>query len=470
MAIGRISTDDDHELPWWQAPRSAVVREGGTRENRLHGMAGGRVSLRKNSRDATRERAQRALTHNGRSRVCLVSGLLVLVLTTAALGYFGIGDLTSAFTFPGRLTGAVLVAVAFTAFLGTAALVDHWLFQTFPNSGLVALLGAFLALLANLTLFFELLANADSNRWKVLFGTLMLGSAWTVIVLWRTLTTIPTPKRVATALLATIVIAVGNFGYQNLYLPSQREVRPVIKLTPGDPVTSPDRKEFSVPVDITLENHSDKSFDVLGTEFHTMAQRVSMSPKDLLLQQWRSDAEQWKSFEGTHPLSRREIHQPGELVQAQPWMPYGTSIAANDTVAARVVVQLPMNTSYDQVAFYASAHLTRKDRVSLQNLDFQGYSWHSEKLSQRVKRLQGYDYIAYQSRLHENNAIDENTRDPRYVTVYWRFDAHGSSIIETIGTEDGKDEPKKSTEDRYGVRIVETGPVERILWDIKHKQ
>ncbi|MFF7984466.1 hypothetical protein ACFZDK_36045 [Streptomyces sp. NPDC007901] len=430
------------------------------------------MNLRKNARDCSRERAQRALAHNGRSRVCLVSVLLVLLLTAAALGYFGVRDLTSAFTFPGRLTGAVLIAVAFTAFLGTAALVDHWLFRTFPNSGVVALFGASLALLANLTLFLELMAHADSNRWKVLFTTLTLGSAWAIIVVWRTLATIPAPKRVATALLATIFIAAGNFGYQNLYLPSQREVRPVIKLTPGDPVLSPDRKAFSVPVQITLENHSDLSFDVLGTEFHAMGQEVPLIRQDRLRQEWRAVAEQWTSFEGTNPLSRREKYQPGDLVEAQPWMRYGDPIDANDTVTARVVVQLPTDTKYDQVAFYASAHLTRKDRVSLDQLKpaETGFkSWAGGQVPDWLKKRNDFGSLIYKSTLHENNAIDEETRDTRHVTVYWEFGAHGVDITETINMADGKEVPPKEAE-RYGIRIVETGPVERTLWDIKSKR
>ncbi|MEV7392020.1 hypothetical protein [Streptomyces sp. NPDC091215] len=426
------------------------------------------MNLRKNSLDTSRQRAQKALAHDRQSRACLVSVLLVLLATAGALGYFGIRDLTSAFTFPGRLTGAVLVAIAFISFLGTVALVDHWLFRTFPHSGPVALLGAFAAVLANLAIFIDLLGHADSIYWKALFGALALGSVWAVFVVWRTKIVIPAPKRVATALIATTIIAVGNFGYQNLYLPSQREISPIIKLTIEKPVTRKDGKAFSIPVDITLENHSDVSFNVLGTEFHAMAQKVSMSTKDRLPRQWRVDAEQWHSFERTNPLSRREIHQPGQLVEAQPWMRYGEQIGVNDTVTARVVVQLPMNTPYDQVAFYASAHLARKDRVALDHLQFLCYSWNDHQGPQCKEQKKGSDSIIYESRLHENNAIDEETRDPRHIDVYWEFGTQGADIMETISTAHGRDESQTSTNDRYGVRVIETGPVERILWDIKN--
>ncbi|WP_406445097.1 hypothetical protein OHB00_48470 [Streptomyces sp. NBC_00631] len=429
------------------------------------------MSLRKNARDASRQRAQRALAHDGWSRASLVSVLLVLLPTTAALGHFGVGDLTSAFTFPGRLTGAVLLVVAFVSLLGAAALVDHSQFRSFTNSGTLALIGAFAALVANVTLFFELLYNADSVLWKVFFGALASGSVWAVFAVWRTLAVIPAPKRVATAVLVTTVIAVGNFGYQNLYLPSQHEVRPVIRLTTGTPVPSPDRKAFSVPVDITLENHSDLSFDVLGTEFHAMAQRVPLAGQGRLRDQWRTTAKQWTNFEETNPLSRSEVYQPGDLVEAQPWMRYGGSIDANDTVNARVVVQLPMDTAYDQVAFYASAHLTRKDRVSLDHLRPAPafMSWAGGPVPDWLKRKTGFDSLIYECPLRENNAIDAETRDTRHITVYWNFGAHGVNILESISKEHGKDESDSVTTSRYGIRLAETGPVELSLWDIKSK-
>ncbi|MFF4315510.1 hypothetical protein [Streptomyces sp. NPDC001507] len=425
------------------------------------------MSLRKNSRDVSRQRAQLALERKNPSRVSLIVITVVLLLTAAALGNFGARDLLSALTFPGRLTGAVLIVVAATALLGVGALMDHWLRHTCDHSGLIALFATFVTFLANSLLFVELLRDADAIRYKVLFGALTAGSAWAVFAVGRTLKVIPTPKRVATALLATTVIALANFGYQNLYLPSQREIKPIIKLTMDDPVPSKDHKAFSVPVNITLENHSDVSFDVLGTELHAMAQKVSLSQEDRLRRQWRIDAEKWTSFERTDPLSRREVHQPGQLVEAQPWMRYGDQIGANDVLTARVVVQLPMDTPYDQVAFYASAHLTRKDRVSLDHLVHMGYSWSGNQVPQWVKGKKGYDSIMYESRIHENNAIDRETRDPRYIDVFWQFGTHGANILESISVNHGKLESGEEGQNRYGIRIIEAGPVERTLWDIK---
>ncbi|MER6504701.1 hypothetical protein ABT218_36670 [Streptomyces sp. NPDC001455] len=421
------------------------------------------------SATTTRLRAQRNMVKNRRSRVSMVVILLVLLVTTAVTGRFGTENFSRALTFPGRITGAVLIVVAFTTLLGAAAVADHWVWHSFPHSDLVALIGALAAFLTNLLLLAEVLKNGDSVAYPVLLGALTAGSAWAVFAVWRTSVVIPAPKRVAAALIISSAIAIANFGYQNLYQPSQNEARPVIRLTTGKPVVSHDQKAFSVPVDITLENRNDANFYVLGTEFHAMAERVPLSTKDRLRHQWRADAEQWTRYQDINPLSRREIHQPGELIEAQPWLPIGQWIEANDTFATRMVVQLPMNTPYDQVGFYASASLARKDRVILKRIDFQGYSWRGGKVPPWMNTKE-YDSLIYRGRLHENNAIDEHTRVPRFVNVYWSFGTQGAGIRETITRNGSEDHTQAELVSRYGLVDILTGPINLTLWDIKSRR
>ncbi|MEU1465497.1 hypothetical protein ABZ467_33490 [Streptomyces sp. NPDC005727] len=84
-------------------------------------------------------------------------------------------------------------------------------------------------------------------------------------------------------------------------------------------MTNPDNKVFSVPVDIKMENLGDAAFYVLSSEFHAMGERVPLSSQDRPRQQWRADSEQWVNYKAaSNPVSRREIHQPGQLVLAQP--------------------------------------------------------------------------------------------------------------------------------------------------------
>ncbi|MFI0716006.1 hypothetical protein ACH4SK_36455 [Streptomyces inhibens] len=404
--------------------------------------------------------------------------VLVLLMTTALLAKFGFEDFVHDLTFAGRITGAVLLVVAFTTLVGAAAVLDHCIRQSFPYSGLVALISTFAALLTNIFLLVQTVRNGESAFYMALFGALVTGSAYAVFAVWRTSVVIPAPKRVAAALIVSSVIAIANFGYQNLYQPFQRQTQPLITLSMGKPVLSKDRTAFAVPVDVTLHNHGDVGFYVLGTEVHAMGKKVPLSPKDRLRKQWRTDAEQWSKSSEVNPLSRREMNQPGELVEAKPWMPFGSWVESNDTFATRVVVQLPMDTPYDQVAIYATANLARKDRLVLgAPLNFVAYSWGREKVPGWMKEQQrgGHDSLIFRARVHENNAIDEQTRDRRFVTVYWTFGTQGASLVSSIARKGEVDreftpEESRELESRYGLVNLVTGPVERTLWDIKKQR
>ncbi|WP_229899898.1 hypothetical protein [Streptomyces capoamus] len=391
-------------------------------------------------------------------------------MTTGMLGWLGYEDVVTALRFTGRLTGAVLVAVAFTTLLGAVAAADHWLSGKYDSSGVIALIGTFAAALTNLFVWAEILKNGDYWYFQVLFGLLTVGSVWAAFTVYRTLDQIPAPKRVAATLVVTTVIAVANFGYQNLYQPSQRETLPVIRLDVGKAMQNRGGRSFSVPVDIEIENRGDAAFYVLATEFHAMAEQVRLSRKDRSTRDWRADAERWKDFRAYNPVSRREIHQPGVLVSAQPWMPYGRWIYAKDMFSARVVVQLPKKNRYDQLTFYAGAHLTRKDLSSVDRLKASGSSWENKsRVAAWVKKQKDFSSLAYESRIRENNSIDARTRKARYITVYWQFGQHGVNLLETINTSGGKDESQDVVENRYGVRQVYTGPVTTTLWDVKNQ-
>ncbi|MFF4401446.1 hypothetical protein [Streptomyces sp. NPDC001480] len=415
-----------------------------------------------------------------RARLDMAVTLLVLLMTTLVLCRFGIDDFSHALTFPGRLTGAVLILFAFTTLLGAGAVLDHWIRHSFQYSGLVALVGTFAAFLSNALLCLRTARVGDSRLFPVLFGVLSVGAAWAVFTVWRTLVAVPAPKRVAAAVMVSTLFAIANFGYQNLYLPYRRETRPLITLSVGKSVLSKDHKAFAVPVDITLQNHADVGFYVLGTEFHAMGLRVPLSRKDRLREQWRSDAERWANSSGeVNPLSRREIYQPGELVEAKPWKLPGDWIESSDAFTTRVVVQLPMDTRYDQVAFYATASLARRDQIILDPpLRFVTSSWKGGNVASWVKKQQkrGLDSLVYQARVHENNAIDENTRDPRFVTVYWTFGTHGAAVQSSVARKGGDNRVQSSGEElrelvtRYGLVNLSAGPIQRTLWDIKSQR
>ncbi|MET8586607.1 hypothetical protein ABZX39_37970 [Streptomyces collinus] len=404
----------------------------------------------------------------------MASIVLVLMVTTFYLVWFGLGDFMEALAFSGRITGAVLVAVGIGTFLGALAVFDYQFTRCFPNSGLVALIGTVAAFVTNLMLALAVIQDGDSTMYKVLWSLLTAGSAWAAVMVWRTRVEIPAPKRVAAAVVVPSVLALANFGYQHLYQPFQHGARPLITITTGKAMVSQDRKRFAVPVEIKLENHSDVGFYVLGAEFHAMGEKVPLSPKDRLQNQWRSDSERHRPFRERSALSRREIHDEGQLVKAEPWLDPGDWIEANDSFCMRTVVQLPMNTKYDDLAFYATASFGRKDRLALDHFNSAGYSWKKGKAPSWAKS-DGSDTVIFRARVHENNAIDRHTRDHRYMTVYWQFGQHGAGVLPTVtrrGEEGrtGSDAELNEVVSRYGIVDADAGPMEQTLWEIKGRR
>ncbi|KOU18611.1 hypothetical protein ADK52_30265 [Streptomyces sp. WM6372] len=400
--------------------------------------------------------------------------MLVLLLTAGYLGRFGVEDLNEALTFMGRVTGAGLIAASITALLGGAAVMDYWFRGSFPHSGIVALAGTVAAALTNLMVLLEV-ANGDSRYYMTASILLTAGSAWAVFAVGRMSVEIPAPKRLAVAVLASTAFAIANFGYQNLYQPYQHGARPIIKLAMGNPELSMDRKSFAIPVDITLDNHSDVGFYVMGAEFHAMGQKVTVSGHDRLRQQWRDDAKRWSKSQEKSPLSRREIHQAGQLVAAQPWMVQGNWIEASDSFVTRTVVQLPIDTPYDQVSFYATASFARKDRLGLDSVRFDRDSWSGGKVPHWMKAQENFDSLIYTGRVHENNSINAHTMDARFVAVYWKFGTQGAAVFSSItrkGEEDRtpSDAENRAVSNRYGLVDVVTGPIQRSLWDIKSRR
>ncbi|MFJ7152025.1 hypothetical protein ACIQVT_28185 [Streptomyces sp. NPDC100445] len=399
--------------------------------------------------------------------------MLVLLLTALPVGWCGFKDFKEALTFAGCVTGAALMVAALVMVVGVAAVVDCWARGPSSNFGVTALISTGVALLTNVLLALQTWNDGEKASFKVLTIVLSVSSLSAVVLVWRRLDEIPTPRRVAAALIVSTFVAVANFGYQYIFQPYRSEATPLVQLNVGKAVLSADRKVFSVPVDIKLMNHSDMGFYVLGAEFHAMGEVVKVSPKDLARGRWREDAQQWAKYREKHPLTRRDVYQPGKLVAAQPWIPSGNWVEANYESVTRTIVQLPSNTSFDRLTFYADLSLARKDRLVMQQFGVPKYSWQGVAVPQWVKGGQrDNDTIIQTAEMQENNAIDRYTRKKRRVTIYWRFGVHGvdvSPVIAPVGEENRtfSAETTRAVGSRYGLIDVLAGPVEESLDEIK---
>ncbi|MFE2145579.1 hypothetical protein ACFXA3_28245 [Streptomyces sp. NPDC059456] len=419
---------------------------------------------------------RRGLTKSKYSRAEMAWVVLVLLLTALPVGWCGFKDFRDSLTFPGYVTGVALMLAALIMVVGVAAVMDCWVRGPVSNFGVVALGSTGVALLTNVLLAFRTWNDGERVSYMVLSIALSVGSLLAVILVWRRLDEIPTPKRVAAALLVSTIVAVANFSYQYLFQPNRRDVAPLVQLDVGKPVLSADRKAFSVPVDIKLVNHSDVSFYVLGTEFHAMGEDVTVTQTDVTASKWRQGAEQWAMYREKHPLTRREVYQPGQLVAAQPWIPAGNWVEAKGESLTRTIVELPIDTNFEKLTFYATLSLARKDKLVMGNFGTPGYSWRGVDLPRWVKAgREENDVIVQTAPMQENNAIDHYTRQHRRVTTYWRFGQHGADVapvIAPVGEEDRTfSEPTiREMRNRYGLFDILAGPVEQTLGEIKSQR
>ncbi|MFE5402749.1 hypothetical protein ACFQ9Z_15465 [Streptomyces sp. NPDC056580] len=404
--------------------------------------------------------------------------VLVLLATAVPVGWFGFKDFSLALTFAGCVTGVALMVAALIMAVGIAAVMDCWVRGPSSNFRVVALISTGVALLTNVLLALQVWNDGEKVGYKVLSVVLILSSLSAVVLVWRRLDEIPTPKRVAAALIVSALVAVANFSYQYLFQPYRREATPLVQLNPGKAVLSADGMVLSVPVDIKLVNHNDMGFYVLGAEFHAMGESVTVSKKDLTQAKWRQDAEQWAKYQEKHPLTRREVYQPGKLVAAQPWMLPGSWVEPNDELLTRTVVQLPSNTSFDKLTFYATLNLARKDRLDMGLFKGSNYSWRGAAVPQWMKEDQKekkYDTIIQGADVQEINAIDQITRKKRRITTYWCFGVHGVNVVPAIapvGEENHtlSERADREVRSRYGLLDVLAGPVEETLDEIKARR
>lgn len=308
--------------------------------------------------------------------------VLILLATAVPVAWCSLHDFSQALTFAGCVTGVALMVAALIMLVGVFAVVDCWVRGPSSNFQVVALISTGVALLTNVLLALQAWNDGEKVVYKVLTVVLSVSSLSAVVLVWRRLDEIPTPKRVAAALIVSTLVAVANFSYQYLFQPYRREVTPLVQLNPGKAVLSADGKVVSVPVDIKLANHSDMGFYVLGAEFHAMGEDVEVSQRDREPVKWRQDAEQWAQYQEKHPLTRREVYQPGKLVAAQPWMLPGNWVEENDELLTRTVVQLPRDTNFDKLTFYATLNLARKDRLNMDAFGSPSYYWRGVAMPQ----------------------------------------------------------------------------------------
>jgi hypothetical protein len=384
------------------------------------------------------------------------------------VGWFGIIDLTEALTYVGRFTGAVFLAAAVALVIGAGAALDHWFRQAFQYSGAAALVGVCVAVAVNAMLLIAALRDADRTAYEVYWGILLLGSLLAVYAVYRT--RLPTfgPAKLTLAIVISSGLAVANFGYAQLYLPYSQSVNTLLEVGFGTPAHNTSSSVAALPVNVKFTNRGNVGVYILGAEYVVLGRKAAINQVVPPPSQWHRDVTTW------HERSRNTAINGYEIIQKSAWYwPFAHPVEGGEEYSSNQIVHIPLNLSYDEVLVRASVALVRKDRVILDH-DYgpREYSWNRAR-TPNPRWVKGLDYVKYQGRIHENNAVAEHIRHARYVTVWWIVSGSPgiNPFIETIkryGQEGRETSPveERRIESRYGLTTDQTGWLEKPMWTL----
>jgi hypothetical protein len=397
-----------------------------------------------------------------------VAIVAILVATAGFVGWFGFTDLFEGLSYVWRFTGAVFVAIAVALVVSSVAVLDHWFKRIFKFSGLVALIGTCVAFAMNATLLITALNDGERNVYIVYWAVLLVGSVLAAFAVYRTRLTVFGTARITVALGVSAVIAVANFGYTQLYLPYSRSANTMLQAGFGTPVLSKTQDMVALPVDVKITNRGDVGLYILAAEYMVLGRKATLSPAGRAQPKWwRSDAS-----EG-HAITRNTAVDGYDILQKDRWYgDFGHSIESGQEYSTSQIVEFPAQVPYDELLVKATVVTARKDRLTLDR-DYgraKNFSW-SGSDHPKPRSVAKKEYVEYQGRIHENNAIAEHIRRPRYLTIWWIINGAigGNPFVTAIARkgEEGRNlspAEGRRNENRYGLVTEQTGWQEKPLW------
>ncbi|WP_232295041.1 hypothetical protein [Parafrankia sp. EUN1f] len=376
-------------------------------------------------------------------------------------------DVGGALAYLGRFTGLLMVIASAVIILGALGILDHWNGRHFEISGLLALAGAAVALVANaLLLVVTVRDGVESVGYAVLWSLLIGSSGVACYVIYHSGVHIPAPKKIAVAGSLTAAAAIANLGYTQLDQPYHEEPRPTLDTRFGEPAVSADRGRISIPVTIQFENPSNVGLYILGDAFTIWGRRQADRITDNVTSEWRSGA-----HDEQDQISRLAVVK-SDPIEVGRWGTFGSWVDPKGSTAVTKIVELPFGTPYDQLGISADLATARTDRMSL---DWRfGNEPHFSWLDSRSSACaDGADCVRYRGRIWENNSIAQHTRHPRHLTLWWRFNSTvGADVTTDISRADEVDrvvgpEESERLKRRYGLVIVSSSWNFRSLLDVK---
>jgi hypothetical protein len=380
-----------------------------------------------------------------------------LILSMALLTVVGRPDAMGALTFAQRMTGFLFILSGAVQGLAALAALDHEGKRQFKYSGALVLVGALIALITESVFLFTWLQEREATLY---FPVYLLLFTWSLWALWRLFheqvwRAIPYPKRFATGVALSGLLAATNFAYSAVYQPTSAPFYVTLTAKFGAPHTDPTRPFVHVPVTFQVENTGKVPAYILIDKYLVYGRSAEYSKDDGGLRDWKKaleneyDAELHVTESGSKTISAGQFTGPGY------WLHPGEGHVKEK------VIQVPRSVEYDLLEASLAVVTMRMDRgkIDLRQLQQAHPSW--KKKEGRFYCAECSGMIIHEGKVRHNNNIINVTRKPRYVTVLWqgtREDFDYSYAISSYKIDFKKNPDLKELrreiareEDRYGV-------------------
>jgi hypothetical protein len=378
-----------------------------------------------------------------------------LMASACFLIIIGTEDAFGALTFASRVTGFFLFFAGFAQLLGAFAVKDYWGKRSTKYSGMIVLVGVFIALVIHTVLVVVWCQETEFTPWVFSYMPLAIWSLWAFLVVFREKPWQGTqhPKQVTAGVLATTLLASLNFVYSAAYQPYAAHVQIAFTAKFGKPQSDHKEPMIHVPVTFSLRNAGRVPFYVIASTFWVAGRTSKFSADEKELKGKREDAELGVDSELYAEPSKWRPIMTGMITGT------GASFDPGIGQVKEVDVQLPKDANYKSLQADGLITVLRKDRGKIDISTLQPlYSWKGQTGVLNCSRKVCGDHVLYMAKLTHNNNVINVTRRQRYVAGVRYLDLTDMGVfvspLNSWGTFSYNFEPDET----YGVATYVTGP------------
>lgn len=376
-----------------------------------------------------------------RARVGGFVAVSVIAVTSLALGFLGFQNARTAYSYPGRLLGATLLLLGIALFATFVTAMRRATSTGTSNFSL--LLGSIGSLAASI--FIAITTITTSEYWwpRVISSVLIAGAAFATFYSSGIGQDVSYPRRFEIATLVAAAIAVGNFGYSQLYEPSARPTKVDISATIGDRIPSTDGS-VSFPLNIKLHNIGEVDISVVAATYSVLGR--SATP-----------VENPHEVDNTGKIGVDELGSQVDIkdytmIQADAWLPNQAWLKnkegpwsqdpswlnQGEKIQVIKVVKLATPEKFDELAANVQATIIRRDKAIVEELEFERSSEPPQWVKDTVRANDVSLHGTWTADLAENDWTREQLRKPRRLIVWWIFPERTLSPLQHMIAVDGQ--------------------------------